>query len=32
MGFSSDEIKALEAQADAVNDAVAKMKKAGVPL
>ena len=32
MGFSSDEIKALEAQADAVNDAVAMMKKAGVPL
>ena len=32
MGFSSDEIKALEAAADAVNDAVGKMKKAGVPL
>jgi hypothetical protein len=32
MGFSSDEIKALEAQADAVNDVVSKMKKAGVPL
>ena len=32
MGFSADEIKALEAAADAVNDAVGKMKKAGVPL
>lgn len=32
MGFSSDEIKALEAASGAVNDAVGKMKKAGVPL
>lgn len=32
MGFSPDEIKALEDQAKAVNDAVGRMKKAGVPL
>jgi hypothetical protein len=32
MGFSKDEIAVLEAQAKAVNEAVEKMKKAGVPL
>jgi hypothetical protein len=32
MGFSKEEIAVLEAQAKEVNDAVARMKKAGVPF
>lgn len=32
MGFSKDEIAVLEAQAKEVNDAVSRMKKAGVPF